>query len=77
MNPQETHSNIQAVRRVDENGYPSSAPSKIIHIVCHPDTMTGKDVLLWDDILAVFKNALYVRSGTVALPFIKGPNFKK
>jgi hypothetical protein len=35
-----------------------------------------KDILLWDDILAVFSNTPYLRSGTVAFPFLKGPDFK-
>ncbi|KAG0289919.1 hypothetical protein BGZ96_006606 [Linnemannia gamsii] len=34
-------------------------------MVCHPDTASCKFILLWDDILIVFSNAL---SGTVALP---------
>ncbi|KAG0275035.1 hypothetical protein BGZ95_009249 [Linnemannia exigua] len=76
MTHQETHSHVQAFRRVDENGH-SSTLSNIIHLVCHPDpSVSGKDIVLWDDILAVFQNALYVRSGTIALPFLKGPNFK-
>ncbi|KAG0368567.1 hypothetical protein BGX24_002769, partial [Mortierella sp. AD032] len=37
---------------------------------------SGKDIILWGDILAVFQNAHYVRSGTIALPFLKGPSFK-
>ncbi|KAG0377314.1 hypothetical protein BGX24_006336 [Mortierella sp. AD032] len=37
---------------------------------------SGRDIVLWDDILAVFKSALYVRSGAVALPFLKGLDFK-
>ncbi|KAF9900300.1 hypothetical protein EC991_007642 [Linnemannia zychae] len=76
MTQQETHSNVQAVRQVDETGHPSSTLSNIIHLVCHSDSIAGRDILLWDDILAVFKNALYVRSGTVALPFLKGNDFK-
>ncbi|KAF9932234.1 hypothetical protein FBU30_008656 [Linnemannia zychae] len=33
--------------------------------------MTGTDVVLWDDILAVFKHASFVRHETKALPFLK------
>ncbi|KAF9129450.1 hypothetical protein BGW39_004174, partial [Mortierella sp. 14UC] len=79
MATQGTHFNVQAVRRVHENGHPAntaSASAETIYIVCHPDASSGRDILLWDDILAVFSTALYVRSGAVALPFLKGPNFK-
>ncbi|KAF9129960.1 hypothetical protein BGW39_003616 [Mortierella sp. 14UC] len=75
MTTQETHPNVQAVRRVDENGYPSSS-SKIIHLVCHSDSTNGRDIVLWDDIRAAFDNAFHVRSGTIVLPFLKGPDFK-
>ncbi|KAF9340692.1 hypothetical protein BGZ91_000658 [Linnemannia elongata] len=79
MASQDPHPNVQAARRVYENGITansSSAPAETIYIVRHPDAPSGTDILLWDDILSVFSTALYVRSGAVALPFLKGPNFK-
>ncbi|OAQ31088.1 hypothetical protein K457DRAFT_124459 [Linnemannia elongata AG-77] len=79
MASQDPHPNVQAVRRVYENGNTansSSAPAETIYIVRHPDASSGTNILLWDDILSVFSTALYVRSGAVALPFLKGPNFK-
>ncbi|KAF9129959.1 hypothetical protein BGW39_003615 [Mortierella sp. 14UC] len=77
MTPQETHSNIQAVRRVDENGHPSTL-SNLIHLVCHSDPSSGKDIILWEDILAAFKtnDVIHVRSGTIVLPFLKDSDFK-
>ncbi|KAF9899220.1 hypothetical protein EC991_009280 [Linnemannia zychae] len=68
----------QAVRRVYEDEETTDNPTsrRNIHIICHPDASIGKDIILWDDILAVFSTALYVRSGIIALPFLKGSNFK-
>ncbi|KAG0261802.1 hypothetical protein BGZ95_004151 [Linnemannia exigua] len=67
---------VQAVRGVFENG-DHSAVSETIHLVCHSDTTTGKTILLWDDILAAFKDdVVHVRSGTTVLPFLKGSSFK-
>ncbi|KAG0263205.1 hypothetical protein BGZ95_003871 [Linnemannia exigua] len=77
MSNQETLPHVQAVRRVLENEHPSSTTSGIIHLVSHPDASSGKDILLRDDILAAFKeDVIHVRSGTVILPFLKGPDFK-
>ncbi|KAF9143802.1 hypothetical protein BG015_000299 [Linnemannia schmuckeri] len=80
MTIQETHPNVQAVRRVYENGHSSNASittAETIYLVCHPDPSSEKDILLWDDILAAFKgDVVHVRSGAVVLPFLKGPDFK-
>ena len=70
---------VQAVRRVYENGGPviGATPSDILHLACHSDPSSGKDIVLWDDIQAAFKNVVHVRFGTVILPFLKGPDFKR
>ncbi|KAF9271657.1 hypothetical protein BGZ88_005776, partial [Linnemannia elongata] len=75
MAVQDVHPNVQGVRRVYESGPPSSS-SEIMYLVCYPDPSLNKDILLWDDILAVFSSALYVHSGATVLPFAKGPDFK-
>ncbi|KAK3824248.1 MAG: hypothetical protein J3R72DRAFT_18471 [Linnemannia gamsii] len=76
MTIQDSLPHVQAVRRVFENGDRSTL-SETIHLVCHSDTTAGKDILLWDDILAAFKDdVVHVRSGTIVLPFLKGPDFK-
>ncbi|KAG0292923.1 hypothetical protein BGZ96_003503 [Linnemannia gamsii] len=69
------HPTVQAVRRVFESGPPPSS-SETMYLVCHPEPSLGKDIILWDDIKAVFNNALYVRSGAVVLSFVKGPDVK-
>ncbi|KAF9120582.1 hypothetical protein BGW39_011262, partial [Mortierella sp. 14UC] len=70
--------NIQAVRRVyeiDHLNTPASL-SKIFHLGSHFDEVSGKDIILWDDVQAAFKDVVHVRSGTKILPFLKGRNFK-
>lgn len=76
---QETPPYAQAVRKVYENDTLASVPvvSDIFHVACYPDVSSGKDIILWDDILAAFKNVVHVRFGTMILPFLKGPDFKK
>lgn len=68
---------VQGVRSVYKNGHSaSSSPSDVVFIDCHEDGATGKDVVLWDDILLVFKDALYVRNGSRAITFLKGTDFR-
>ncbi|KAF9901463.1 hypothetical protein EC991_006081 [Linnemannia zychae] len=78
MATQGTHINVQAVRRVYEDEETTENPTsgRTMHIVCHSDASSGKVILLWDDVLAVFDTALYVRSGNTPLSFLKGPNLK-
>ncbi|KAG0015737.1 hypothetical protein BGZ82_001297 [Podila clonocystis] len=76
---QYTDTNMQAVRCINENGQPPSeaTASAILHIACYPDPALGKDIVLWDDIVAAFKaDVVHVRSGTFVRPFLKGPDFK-
>ncbi|KAF9143801.1 hypothetical protein BG015_000298 [Linnemannia schmuckeri] len=76
----DTHTNVQPVRRIYENEdstNTSTTSAETVYLVCHPDPSLGKAILLWDDILAAFKDdVLHVRSGAVVLPFLKGPDFK-
>ncbi|KAF9118190.1 hypothetical protein BGW39_001391 [Mortierella sp. 14UC] len=78
MTIQDTLPHVQAVRRVFESEHSSSATSDIIHLVCHPNpSSSGKEIILWDDIIAAFKeDVIHVRSGTIIQPFLKGPDFK-
>ncbi|KAK3836713.1 MAG: hypothetical protein J3R72DRAFT_423848 [Linnemannia gamsii] len=79
---QKTPPHAQAVRRVYENETPvpgttTTTTSTTFHIACHPDGASGKDIILWDDIVAAFKDVIHVRNGTLIVPFLKGPDFKK
>ncbi|KAG0279091.1 hypothetical protein BGZ95_002277 [Linnemannia exigua] len=73
-----THPGLQAARQASEKDSlaEETAASRVSHLPYHADSSSGKDVILWADILKVFNNAIYARSGTVILPFLKGPNFK-
>ncbi|KAK3836715.1 MAG: hypothetical protein J3R72DRAFT_202152 [Linnemannia gamsii] len=76
--------NMQAVRRVFENDSRTTATQEtasfsgpIFHLPYHADPSCDRDILLWDDILNVFSNALFVRSGNIILPFLKGAHSQK
>lgn len=43
----------------------------IVHIPCQTDPVTGTDIVLWDDVLAVYKDALFIRYESRALSFMK------
>jgi len=77
---------VQAVRLITRNGEPTSACSSplepssqtaILYLACHPDPSIGKDIILWDDVVAAFKDPVHIRNGAKILPFLKGPDFKK
>ena len=40
------------------------------------DKSTGGYVILWDDILMAFKNAMYIRNGKMLVPFLIDENFQ-
>ncbi|KAF9150706.1 hypothetical protein BG015_007476 [Linnemannia schmuckeri] len=75
MTIHDIYPNVQAVHRVYESDLLPSF-SETIYFVCHPESILGKNILLWDDILGVFSGTLYVRVGAIALPFLKGLDFK-
>ncbi|KAF9156121.1 hypothetical protein BG015_007163 [Linnemannia schmuckeri] len=51
-----------------------ASKNKTVNIVIHHDASTRKDVVLWDDILMVFPNALYLQYQYRAVPFLKDAN---
>ncbi|KAF8943039.1 hypothetical protein BGZ47_005859 [Haplosporangium gracile] len=59
---------VQAIRLASHN--------KTVDIATHKDTTTGQEVVLWSDIIMVFRDALYLQYGTKAIPFLKGPDFQ-
>ncbi|KAF9082299.1 hypothetical protein BGX23_012595 [Mortierella sp. AD031] len=42
---------------------PDASQSEVVHIACHHDPSIDKDIILWDDILAAFKEPLHIRCG--------------
>ncbi|KAF9901565.1 hypothetical protein EC991_006013 [Linnemannia zychae] len=67
---------LQAVRTVHKHTLQPVAPAIIAHLGVHADASSGKNIVLWDDVVQAFKDALHVRHGTRILPFLKGPDFK-
>ncbi|KAF9148029.1 hypothetical protein BG015_010273 [Linnemannia schmuckeri] len=55
-----THERFQAVRAVDDIG---RSQEGVIDIPCQMDSVSGEEVVLWEDILLIFKNALHLRNG--------------
>jgi hypothetical protein len=41
------------------------------------DPRTGRQVILWKDVLTIFNNAQYMRHGERALPFLVDGNFEE
>ncbi|KAG0289923.1 hypothetical protein BGZ96_006610, partial [Linnemannia gamsii] len=68
----------QVVRRVYENEdlNTTTSLSKVFRLARHFDNVSGKDIILWDDVLAAFKDAVHVRSGETVLPFLKGRDLR-
>ncbi|KAK5809856.1 hypothetical protein F5H01DRAFT_381255 [Linnemannia elongata] len=50
--------------------------NKIIYITTHYDPISDKSVILWNDILVVYPNALFIQQDSRVLPFLKGRDFQ-
>ncbi|KAG0067459.1 hypothetical protein BGZ89_006039 [Linnemannia elongata] len=72
---------VQAVRSVYKDGFsPSSSSTSrdggVVLLTCHFDPSTRLEFVLWEDILAVFRDGLYVRYEGRVLPFMKDTKFR-
>lgn len=72
---------VQAVRAINKDLPPTSVtparPEEIYYIDTHPDPETRKPVVLWDDILQAFDNAVQIRDKARLVPFLKGADLRK
>ncbi|KAF9408741.1 hypothetical protein BGZ76_005805, partial [Entomortierella beljakovae] len=59
-----------------EHSAPPNTNSEITDIAIHHDVVTEMDVVLWEDILFVFKDTLSVRNGSLVIPFLKGRDLR-
>ncbi|KAF9137794.1 hypothetical protein BGX30_009883 [Mortierella sp. GBA39] len=50
--------------------------NKTVHIATHFDSSSGNEIILWSDVLVVFRDALYLQDGTKVIPFLKGNDFR-
>lgn len=59
-------------------GAPTTQSSnlEIVHVEIRLDS-DGTEIVLWDDILSAFKDAINIRRGIKVLPFLKDKGFKK
>ncbi|OAQ25699.1 HCP-like protein [Linnemannia elongata AG-77] len=76
-----SHSPVQAIRSVARTHPPttSTTPTNsdhVFYIECHKDPVTNKDVVLWNDILQAFEDALHVRHQAMIVPFVKGSDLR-
>ncbi|KAG0376628.1 hypothetical protein BGX24_007459 [Mortierella sp. AD032] len=52
--------------------------SKVYYITTHSDpSSSNKSIILWNDILVVYPNALFIQHDTRVIPFLKGKDFKE
>ncbi|KAG0052478.1 hypothetical protein BGZ90_006473 [Linnemannia elongata] len=59
---------VQVIRQANKN--------KTVRITTHQDPSSGKAIVIWSDVLRVFRDALYLQHGQRVLPFMKGSDFK-
>jgi hypothetical protein len=62
--------NVQVIRLAGSKG-------KTAHITTHHDTSSGTTIVLWNDVLRVFPDALYLQRGRRVIPFLKGADFEE
>lgn len=70
---------VQALRSVGKslplNSITPATRDEIFHVEIQVDPKTQKEVVLWEDIVQAFENAVQVRHKSKVIPFLKGPNF--
>ncbi|KAF9080276.1 hypothetical protein BGX23_002378 [Mortierella sp. AD031] len=66
---------VQTVRPVHKDNLFPTTPAAVAQVATHFDASCGKNIILWDDILQAFKDALHPRHGIKILPFHKDSAF--
>ncbi|KAG0297943.1 hypothetical protein BGZ96_003922 [Linnemannia gamsii] len=74
----QTEERVQAIRPVYKTGSSSStnivSDSEVLHVVIYLDP-AGREIVIWEDILSAYKDALNVRQGSYVLPFLRGSDY--
>jgi hypothetical protein len=81
------HENVQALRAVVKSTLTAPAPTPtdppriqaqedIVFVDYQHDPATDKDIVLWDDVILAFNDALHVRHNAKIVPFLKGAAFR-
>lgn len=60
----------------DVQAFRLTSQDRTVHITTHQDPSSGKIIVLWNDVLRVFPDALYLQRGKRVLPFLKGADFE-
>lgn len=69
---------VQAIRVVNNDGHPVTGYTASLHVACHVDATSGKQVIFWEDIVMPFKDVLlYVRYGATVPHFLKDANLNR
>ncbi|KAF9129780.1 hypothetical protein BGW39_003820 [Mortierella sp. 14UC] len=69
--------NVQALRAlVKSTLLPPHAQEDIVFVDYQHDPVTQKEVVLWDDVLLAFNDAIHVRRKAKVVPFLKGTDFR-
>jgi hypothetical protein len=70
----------QAVRSVEKSlpldSIPPASPGEIFHVDTLVDPETQKEIVMWEDILQAFDNAVQVRHKTRVIPFLRGKDLR-
>lgn len=68
---------VQALRAIVKSTMaPPTTEEDIVYVDCQHDPATDKEVILWDDVILAFNDALHVRHKARILPFLKGADFR-
>ncbi|KAF9908003.1 hypothetical protein EC991_010351 [Linnemannia zychae] len=68
MTQQEEKEGIQPIRLASQD--------KTVDVATYHDDTIGRHIVLWEDILVVFSDALYLQHNDKTLPFLKGPDLE-
>ncbi|KAF9344749.1 hypothetical protein BGX26_003963, partial [Mortierella sp. AD094] len=63
-------------REQDWQAFRICSTSRTLHIQTHLDKGTGQHIVLWNDILLLYKDAKYVINGNGLVSFIRGDDFE-
>ncbi|KAG0253932.1 hypothetical protein BGZ95_006175, partial [Linnemannia exigua] len=74
--PRQGHQAIRPVSKHYRHTSTSIDPPDITYLEIHTDPVSQKQVVFWEDILMIYKDALHVRCQSKVVPFLKGTDFQ-
>lgn len=67
LHMEEQEQGVQAIRSLSQE--------RTVNVITHYESVK-KEIVLWEDVLVVFPDTLYLQHKSKALPFLKGPDLK-